>query len=87
MNDWQNIEKQLLIDIIKIDEPRRQALNALKEKFFNYIREMNGGKGSGNWGHDGRPGKVGGSAASGGSSKKSRRSGSSKKECQQLNGS
>ena len=80
MNDWQNIEKQLLIDIIKIDEPRRQALNALKEKFFNYIREINGGKGSGNWGHDGRPGKVGGSAASGGTSKKSRRSGSSKKE-------
>lgn len=80
MNDWQSIEKKLLIDIIKMDEPRRQALNALKEKFFNYITEMNGGKGSGNWGHAGRPGKVGGSAASSGTSKKSRRSGSSKKE-------
>lgn len=80
MNDWQNIEKQLLIDIIKMDEPRQQAFNALKEKFFNYITEMNGGKGSGNWGHAGRPGKVGGSAASSGTSKKSRRSGSSKKE-------
>lgn len=80
MNDWQNIEKQLLIDIIKMNEPRQQAFNALKEKFFNYITEMNGGKGSGNWGHAGRPGKVGGSAASSGTSKKSRRSGSSKKE-------
>ena len=50
MNDWQNTEKQLLIDIIKIDEPRRQDLNALKEKFFNYITEINRGKGSGNWG-------------------------------------
>lgn len=80
MNDWQSIEKKLLIDIIKMDEPRRQAFNALKEKFFNYITEMNGGKGSGNWGHAGRPGKVGGSAASSGTSKKSRRSGSSKKE-------
>lgn len=62
MNDWQNIEKQLLIDIIKMDEPRQQALNELKRKVCNYITEMNGGKGSGNWGHSGRPGLVGGSA-------------------------
>lgn len=81
MNDWQSIEKKLLIDIIKMDEPRSQAFNALKEKFFNYITEMNGGKGSGNWGHSGRPGLVGGSAAGGGKSsksKKSRRSSKSK---------
>lgn len=41
----------------------------------------NGGKGSGNWGHSGRPGLVGGSAAGGGrssKSKKSRRSSKSK---------
>lgn len=77
MNDWQNIEKQLLIDIIKMDEPRRQALNALKEKVCNYITEMNGGKGSGNWGHSGRPGLVGGSAPGGGRSSKSKKSRSS----------
>lgn len=62
MNDWQKIEKQLLIDVIKMDEPRYQAFNALKEKVCNYITAMNGGKGSGNWGHSGRPGLVGGSA-------------------------
>ena len=73
MNDWQNIEKQLLIDIIKMDEPRQQALNTLKEKVCNYITEMNGGKGSGNWGHSGRPGLVGGSAPGGGRSSKSRK--------------
>lgn len=38
---------------------------------------FNGGKGSGNWGHSGRPGKVGGSAKSGGGGS-SKRSGSSK---------
>lgn len=38
---------------------------------------FNGGKGSGNWGHSGRPGKVGGSGKSGGSGS-SKRSGSSK---------
>ena len=79
MNDWQSIEKKLLIDIIKMDEPRRQALNALKAKFCNYITEMNGGKGSGNWGHSGRPGLVGGSAPGGGRSSKSKKPRSSSK--------
>lgn len=38
---------------------------------------FNGGKGSGNWGHSGRPGKVGGSGKSGGGGS-SKRGGSSK---------
>lgn len=38
---------------------------------------FNGGKGSGNWGHSGRPGKVGGSSKSGGGGS-SKRGGSSK---------
>lgn len=48
MNDWQSIEKKLLIDIIKMDEPRQQAFNALKGKVCNYITEINGDKGSEN---------------------------------------
>lgn len=36
--------------------------NGFRAKTIRQIMELNGGKGSGNWGHAGRPGKRGGSA-------------------------
>ena len=56
---------------------KTRILNALTE----FTHAVNGGAGSGNWGHSGRHGLVGGSAAGGGrssKSKKSRRSSKSK---------
>ena len=53
----------------------RKQYNELKAKIEKLEKELNGGKGSGNFGHAGREGKVGGSAPSGyGSSKAARRS-------------
>lgn len=43
--------------------------NALKGKVELLEQYLNGGKGSGNWGHSGRPGKVGGSGKGGSVSK------------------
>ena len=40
----------------------RQTYNSLKAKVESLEKQINGGKGSGNFGHSGRPGKVGGSA-------------------------
>lgn len=48
---------------------KRNRLEKAKEGFAKYL---NGGKGSGNWGHDGRPGKVGGSSPRGGGSSKAK---------------
>lgn len=39
--------------------------NGFRAETIRQIMELNGGKGSGNWGHAGRPGKRGGSAARG----------------------
>ena len=39
--------------------------NGFRAETIREIMELNGGKGSGNWGHAGRPGKRGGSAARG----------------------
>lgn len=48
----------------------RAEYNALKEKVELLEQYLNGGKGSGNFGHKGRPGKVGGSGKSGSVSSK-----------------
>ena len=39
--------------------------NGFRAETIRQVMELNGGKGSGNWGHAGRPGKRGGSAARG----------------------
>ena len=46
---------------------KKYIYNRLKEKVDNLERLLNGGPGSGNFGHAGRPGKVGGSSKEGGS--------------------
>ena len=46
---------------------KKETYNSLKEKAETLSKLINGGKGSGNFGHGGRPGKVGGSSQSGGS--------------------
>ena len=46
----------------------RQEYEKIKAKIENLEKAINGGKGSGNWGHAGRPGEIGGSAPSGSSS-------------------
>ena len=43
----------------------KKQYNELRLKIENLERLLNGGKGSGNWGHSGRPGEVGGSASKG----------------------
>lgn len=43
----------------------RKQYNELKTKIEKLEKELNGGKGSGNFGHAGRPGEVGGSVPSG----------------------
>lgn len=48
---------------------KKETYNSLKEKTETLSKLINGGKGSGNFGHGGRPGKVGGSSHSGGFSK------------------
>lgn len=48
---------------------KKETYNSLAGKIEILSKLINGGKGSGNFGHDGRPGKVGGSSQSGGSSK------------------
>lgn len=48
---------------------KKEIYNSLKEKTETLSKLVNGGKGSGNFGHGGRPGKVGGSSHSGGFSK------------------
>lgn len=48
---------------------KKETYNSLKEKAETLSKLINGGKGSGNFGHGGRPGKVGGSSHSGGFSK------------------
>lgn len=45
----------------------KKQYNELRLKIENLERLLNGGKGSGNFGHSGRPGEVGGSAPSGSS--------------------
>lgn len=53
--------------------------NGFRAETVRQIMELNGGKGSGNWGHKGRPGLVGGSAESSGKGSSRRSSkGSSK---------
>lgn len=47
----------------------KETYNSLVEKVETLSKLINGGKGSGNFGHGGRPGKVGGSSQSGGFSK------------------
>lgn len=47
---------------------RKQAVNYAIQVVSSYL---NGGKGSGNFGHGGRPGKVGGSSSTGGSARQS----------------
>lgn len=47
----------------------KETYNSLVGKIEILNKLINGGKGSGNFGHDGRPGKVGGSSQSGGFSK------------------
>lgn len=51
----------------------KKTFDLLKNRVEELERQINGGKGSGNFGHSGRPGKIGGSApeGSGGSTKKS----------------
>ena len=51
----------------------RNTYNSIREKIEDLEKRLNGGPGSGNFGHAGREGKIGGSApsGSGGSSKKS----------------
>lgn len=44
---------------------RKLVENGFRAKTILQIMELNGGKGSGNWGHAGRPGKRGGSSARG----------------------
>lgn len=44
-------------------------INKLNSKLDSLIKTLNGGKGSGNFGHGGRPGKVGGSSKGGSGSK------------------
>ena len=48
---------------------KKEAFDKLTEKAERLSKLLNGGKGSGNFGHGGRPGKVGGSSSSGGFSK------------------
>ena len=48
---------------------KKETYNSLVGKIEILNKLINGGKGSGNFGHGGRPGKVGGSSQSGGSSK------------------
>lgn len=45
----------------------KELYNELKEKVDSLEKLVNGGKGSGNFGHAGRPGEIGGSAPSGSS--------------------
>ena len=47
------------------------SIKKLNNKLDNLIKTLNGGEGSGNFGHGGRPGKVGGSTSKGGSGSKS----------------
>lgn len=48
---------------------KKETYNSLVGKIEVLSKLINGGKGSGNFGHGGRPGKVGGSSQSGGFSK------------------
>ena len=48
---------------------KKETYNSLVGKIEILSKLINGGDGSGNFGHGGRPGKVGGSSQSGGSSK------------------
>lgn len=48
---------------------KKETYNSLVAKVEILSKLVNGGKGSGNFGHGGRPGKVGGSSSSGGFSK------------------
>ena len=48
---------------------KKETYNSLVGKIEILSKLINGGKGSGNFGHGGRPGKVGGSSQSGGFSK------------------
>lgn len=48
----------------------KQQYNQLREKVGELEKLINGGKGSGNFGHAGRPGEIGGSAPAGGGSAK-----------------
>ena len=50
--------------------------NGFRAETIRQIMELNGGKGSGNWGHAGRPGKVGGSLAGSGGKGRSGKSSS-----------
>lgn len=58
-----------LIDYIK-DAPTRfeEDNSLLDQRLNNLVKAVNGGKGSGNFGHSGRPGLQGGSAGAGSSS-------------------
>ena len=47
------------------------SIKKLNSKLDNLIKTLNGGEGSGNFGHGGRPGEVGGSTSKGGSGSKS----------------
>lgn len=48
---------------------KKEIYNKVKDKVAELETAINGGAGSGNFGHGGRPGKVGGSSQSGGFSK------------------
>lgn len=65
---------------------KKQIYDILKEKVDNLERLLNGGPGSGNFGHLGRPGKVGGSSKEGGGlgSAENRRRGESRYKNQKV---
>lgn len=73
MNNGEKLKSQLIAYLnggkADVIDNKRNRLNKAKENFTKYL---NGGKGSGNWGHDGRPGKVGGSSPRGGGSSKAK---------------
>lgn len=48
---------------------KKETFDKLTDKAERLAKLLNGGKGSGNFGHGGRPGKIGGSSQSGGFSK------------------
>lgn len=49
--------------MVKLD---MTALERVRNSLASRLKRMDGGEGSGNWGHEGRPGEVGGSAEGGG---------------------
>lgn len=59
-----------LVDVLRLDFWYNRSMKSAKEIYESTVENakqiLNGGYGSGNWGHAGRPGMVGGSSARGG---------------------